>query len=605
VRQSSNPLIAKALPSYRIPPVSSCPNPVPYAGLINLHVPFDRNPRGGNRLVLLEDICTRLLADAELTDQDVPAGGEARRRLINILLTLRQSRPMPPDLHQMLDDLLGGEAAERPLVDIETHRSCPDASPPIAGTALKLWRGDITTLGVDAIVNAANSGLLGCFRPSHPCIDNAIHAAAGPRLREDCSRIIDLQGHPEPTGTAKITRAYYLPSRFVLHTVGPIVANKQVTDEHRESLASCYEACLDLAAAVGVKSLAFCSISTGVFGYPKLEAAELAMGTVRHWVQRHPGALDLVIFNVFSAADEQAYHHAASPCVTITVNTPALGDEVQQIRRWIEEADRVLIGAGGGLSADAGVDYTDEADFAAKFPTLVKRGIRMAYQMIGYSDLPPEAFWGYWLQHVNEVRFGDGRRRVYQHLFNLTRGKDCFVLTSNVDALFARNGFDPARVCSIQGDFAFLQCLTPCSKHLWPSAPVLERLLPEIDSETQALRDPAQAPTCPKCSGQVFFNVRGGDWFVEEPWRRQFGVLREWITSQSNERLLVLDIGSGFNTPSVVRWPMERTAKAIPTSRFVRINRHHPELHVDLGSRALTIGASALEVLDKVVQASG
>jgi NAD-dependent SIR2 family protein deacetylase len=175
-------------------------------------------------------------------------------------------------------------------------------------------------------------------------------------------------------------------------------------------------------------------------------------------------------------------------------------------------------------------------------------------------------------------------------------------LTSNVDALFARNGFDPGRVCSIQGDFAFLQCYTPCSDALWPSEPVLARLLPEIDSATQALRDPALAPVCPRCGGQMFFNVRGGRWFVETPWRRQFELLREWVPAASNERLLVLDIGSGFNTPSVVRWPMERTARAISTAHFVRINRNDPELHVEMGARALTVAGGALEVLEAVAQ---
>jgi NAD-dependent SIR2 family protein deacetylase len=177
--------------------------------------------------------------------------------------------------------------------------------------------------------------------------------------------------------------------------------------------------------------------------------------------------------------------------MTTNVETRAFEREARQIREWVDDGDRVLIGSGAGLSADAGVDYTDEVAFARTFPALVKRGLRAPYQMIGQSGLPVEVFWGYWLTHVDRVRFGHGRRHVYELLFNLVRDKDWFVLTSNVDALFARNGFDEARVCSIQGDFAFLQCYTPCSDQLWPSAPVLERLLPAIDPRTQALRDPA------------------------------------------------------------------------------------------------------------------
>jgi NAD-dependent SIR2 family protein deacetylase len=287
----------------------------------------------------------------------------------------------------------------------------------------------------------------------------------------------------------------------------------------------------------------------------------------------------------------------------MNAHLPALEAEAARIHQWVCEADRILIGAGAGLSADAGVDYTDEVGFARQFPSLVKRGIRAAYQMVGRTNLPPDVFWGYWLRHVQEVRFGDGERRVYQLLFDLVRDKDWHVLTSNVDALFERNGFEANRVCSIQGDFAFMQCLRPCSDEVWPSEPVLERLLPQIEPHTQALSDSRLAPVCPRCGGEVFFNVRGGDWFVETPWRRQFEALRRWLPAASNERLLVVDIGSGFNTPGVVRWPVERVAATVPTARFVRINLYDPDLQMDLGPRALTVKRGALEVLDAVVGA--
>ena len=574
-----------------------------YAGEIDLEIPFDRTPGIPASGLSLDRILEWLLRDSGSGKEEARVGERAQRRLITQLLTSRPARPIPADAQQMLDALFATEAARRATVGPGDVLAAPGDGMVVAGTEVKVWRGDITTLRVDAIVNAANADMLGCFKPFHACIDNAIHSVAGPRLRDDCRRIMEQQGHKEPTGTAKITRGYYLPCRFVLHTVGPIVPDRRPTADHEAALVSCYEACLDLAAVAGVRSLAFCAISTGVFGYPKADAARVATRTVRSWLERNPQALELVSFDVFSGDDEEAYRQAFGTRGTRASSPRPFDRDVRQIRRWIDEADRVLIGAGAGLSADAGVDYTDEADFAAKFPALVKRGLRAAYQMIGNSDLPPEAFWGYWLLHVKDVRFGDGRRRVYQRLFDLVGQRDPFVLTSNVDALFARNGFDAARVCSIQGDFAFLQCLTPCSNQLWPSEPLLERLLPEIDPDTQALRDPALVPTCPKCGGQMFFNVRGGDWFVEEPWRRQFGKLRKWLTAAKNDRLLVLDIGSGFNTPGVVRWPMERTAEAITTSRFVRINRNDPHLDVNLGERALTMATRALHVLEAVADA--
>ena len=166
-----------------------------------------------------------------------------------------------------------------------------------------LWQGDITALAVDAIVNAANSALLGCFSPNHACIDNAIHTFAGVELRLACDEIIRTQGHEEPTGTAKITPGFNLPAKYVLHTVGPIVSGR-LNEQHCELLASCYESCLELAAKHGLNSIAFCCISTGVFGFPQREAAEIAVDTVTAFQKEHP--ID-VIFNVFKEADLRIY----------------------------------------------------------------------------------------------------------------------------------------------------------------------------------------------------------------------------------------------------------------------------------------------------------
>jgi len=271
--------------------------------------------------------------------------------------------------------------------------------------------------------------------------------------------------------------------------------------------------------------------------------------------------------------------------------------QMQQIAQWLTESDRVLIGAGAGLSAAAGIDYTDQVGFAERYPSLVKRGLRAAYQMIGYSELPEAAFWGYWADHVNEVRFSDRRSTVNEELFELVRAKNWFVLTSNVDALFARNGFDPHNVCAIQGDFAFLQCLVPCTTTVWDSAPSVRALVGAIDPATQEVRDSALIPRCPHCGGTVFFNVRGGGWFVEDHLRADFDRLRTWVKEGSAERLLVLDIGSGFNTPSVVRWPMERVADAFPTSRFVRINLHDAEIPDGLANRGMSVQTNAREAI--------
>jgi NAD-dependent SIR2 family protein deacetylase len=283
---------------------------------------------------------------------------------------------------------------------------------------------------------------------------------------------------------------------------------------------------------------------------------------------------------------------------------PAAAGELERVApligRWIQEAERVVIGAGSGLSAAAGLDFGDRADFATRFPALVKRGLKAAYEMIGYTDLSEAAFWGYWAVHVAQMRFADGRNPVYERLRRLLTGKHVFVLTSNVDAMFARNGFDPERVWSIQGDYAFMQCLRPCTPEVWPSEPALQRVLAAIDPETQEVGDPDCIPRCIRCGGDVFLNVRGGRWFVETPYQAQMERWRHWINDESNERLLLLDIGSGFNTPGVIRWPMERMALHLPAARLVRINPQDASVPRELGPRGLSVSAGARETIEAI-----
>lgn len=198
------------------------------------------------------------------------------------------------------NELLQGMIAEAGVTHVD------GIAPASLDARLRLWQGDITTLAADAIVNAANSGLTGCWAPLHYCIDNAIHTFAGVQLRLACAKIIAVQGHPEPTAHAKVTGAYNLPAKHVIHTVGPI-ANGYPTDAHRADLARCYEACLDAAAAEGLHSIAFCCISTGVFGFPRHDAARIAASAVRTWLDAHPDTPMDVVFNVFLDEDRHIY----------------------------------------------------------------------------------------------------------------------------------------------------------------------------------------------------------------------------------------------------------------------------------------------------------
>ena len=231
------------------------------------------------------------------TTEDADELWNAFRGFVN----MRPPIPASDEWLAMQDELLQGMIAEAGISGIG------DTTPAPSDSRLRLWRGDITTIAVDAIVNAANSELLGCWAPNHNCIDNAIHTFAGVQLRAECARIMEAQGHEEPTGAAKITLAYNLPSKYVIHTVGPI-ANGHPTDLHRRQLASCYRSCLDVAAEYDLHSIAFCGISTGVYGFPPEEAAGIAVDTARTWLDE-TGYDMTIVFNVFSSHSEVLYRN--------------------------------------------------------------------------------------------------------------------------------------------------------------------------------------------------------------------------------------------------------------------------------------------------------
>lgn len=228
---------------------------------------------------------------------DIPHDEYNRKRLLRSLFNVRMPKNCSDEFIRVQDEYLRQQTKEKGVTDIDDLQ-------PVDGD-IYLWQGDITTLKCDAIVNAANSQMLGCFSPCHGCIDNAIHTFAGVQLRAACNELMTAQGYEEPTGQAKITPAYNLPSKYVIHTVGPIVGG-HLTENDCELLKSCYLSCLKFAEENGVKSIAFCCISTGVFGFPKEEAAKIAISTVRKY-KAETGSKIKVIFNVFGDSDLRIY----------------------------------------------------------------------------------------------------------------------------------------------------------------------------------------------------------------------------------------------------------------------------------------------------------
>jgi len=235
--------------------------------------------------------------NSEYRGTQIPEEEGEQKRLLRGLMNVRMPGAADEEFLSVQDEYLQEALEERGVVDINTLEPAEEG--------IYLWQGDITRLNADAITNAANDQMCGCFIPCHACIDNCIHTYAGIQLRKRCGDIMRAQGHAEPTGKAKITPAYNLPCKYVLHTVGPIVQGR-LTEEHERLLASCYTSCLELAAKNDLESVAFCCISTGVFMFPNERAAEIAVESVRGFLKKET-SVKKVIFNVFKDSDWEIY----------------------------------------------------------------------------------------------------------------------------------------------------------------------------------------------------------------------------------------------------------------------------------------------------------
>lgn len=242
-------------------------------------------------------ISALLKEQPQYSEIEIPSNEKEQKTLLRSLLNVRMPLPVTDEFLAIQDTYLQEEIRQKGITALS------DLEP--VQKELYLWHGDITSLRCDGIVNAANSQMLGCFYPNHGCIDNAIHTFAGVQLRLACAKLMKQQGHEEETGRAKIMPAYNLPSRYVLHTVGPIIHNR-LTKNDKELLASCYRSCLELAEQNGLKSIAFCCISTGEFNFPNDKAAQIAIETVKDYKKQMHSEIE-VIFNVFKELDYNIY----------------------------------------------------------------------------------------------------------------------------------------------------------------------------------------------------------------------------------------------------------------------------------------------------------
>ena len=246
------------------------------------------------RIFLIQEL---LKENKRYEDMEIPQDFEEQRALLRALMNVRIAKNVDDEFIKVQDEYLQEETKRKGIIDIDDLEPIKDG--------IYLWQGDITTLRCDVIVNAANSGMTGCYVPNHRCIDNCIHSFAGVQLRLECDEIMTKQGYGEPTGQAKITKSYNLPCKYIIHTVGPII-NGKLTSEDCDLLESCYKSCLELAVKNNLESIAFCCISTGEFHFPNDKAAQIAVKTVEEFMKKET-SLKKVIFNVFKDMDKEIY----------------------------------------------------------------------------------------------------------------------------------------------------------------------------------------------------------------------------------------------------------------------------------------------------------
>lgn len=491
-----------------------------------------------------------------------------QQEMIRILLCKRNPTTHIPDaINQEINKYISWQNSNK----LHTSTISLTNNYTFGNTKISLWKGDITTLtDVTAIVNAANLALLGCFQPSHKCIDNVIHTAAGPDLRQACFDL--MQGKHEPTGSATITPGFNLPAKYVIHTVGPIVHNGQVNTEEIKELESCYKSCLEELEKVegDNKSLAFCCISTGIFAFPKELASQVAIRTVNEYFTIHTdSSIKHVIFNVFLEEDERIYQSALEKfpryVTEISLQTPE--PNIDQAKKWLQDADSLIISAGAGLSASEGLDYSSKELFHKEYKPFLKYGINSLYETIGFPWPSHVEFWNFFIYHYINLYKKWPRTTSYQHLLKLSSEyQDSMVLTSNADGFFVKNGFDKERVFTIQGNYANIQCLINCQPDAYRPMEELVNKYPLNSSD--------DIPKCQFCGSEMTMFLRVGDHFnteIVKDQREQYHTFMRALLA-SKKKVVILELGVGLNTPSVLRWPNEEKVEMYPEQfKLIRV----------------------------------
>ena len=481
-----------------------------------------------------------------------------------------------------------------------------------------VWKGDITRLKAGAIVNAANSGMTGCYQPCHNCIDNCIHTYAGVQLRYECAKIMRKQGYEEPTGQAKITPAYNLPCDYVIHTVGPIVQGI-LSGKHKKQLESCYRSCLEIADKNNVDSIAFCCISTGVFMFPNDKAAEIAVKTVKSY-KEETGSRIKVIFNVFKDEDEEIYMKllkkskrkitfesflCGMPAKDYVYQNEDYDTQIKKAAKLLNDADYVLIGAGAGLSTAAGAKYGGrffEENFSEFQEKYGKGQYMQDMYSAGFYPYPDEeSYWGYWSKQALLGGIDLDVTPLHKTLLNALDDKKIFVLSTNADAQFVKAGLSEDKIFCTQGDYFHIQCQRGCHNKIYNAV----KMFKQMNQARKDCKVPSyMVPKCPVCGGAMDMNLRKDSFFVQdEEWYKAEQRFSDFLAEAIDKKLVLFELGVGFNTPMIIKYPFHNLTKLNKSVNYICINLDEEPVPADISEHSLMITGDIAKVLQDILNA--
>lgn len=542
------------------------------------------------------------------SDADIPADKDRQKSLLRSLMNIRMPHEADAQFIKIQDEYLRQANKEKGVV---TLNDIDEVSEDIY-----VWKGDITRLKAGAIVNAANSGMTGCYQPCHNCIDNCIHTYAGVQLRYECAKIMRKQGYEEPTGQAKITPAYNLPCDYVIHTVGPIVQGI-LSGKHENQLESCYRSCLEIADKNNVDSIAFCCISTGVFMFPNDKAAEIAVKTVKSY-KEETGSRIKVIFNVFKDEDEEIYMKllkkskrkitfesflCGMPAKDYVYQNEDYDTQIKKAAKLLNEADYVLVGAGAGMSSAAGAKYGGsffEENFAEFQEKYGKGQYMQDMYSAGFYPYPDEeSYWGYWSKQALLGGIDLDVTPLHKTLLNALDDKKIFVLSTNADAQFVKAGLPEEKIFCTQGDYFHIQCRKGCHNKTYNAV----KMFKQMDQARKDCKVPSyMVPKCPVCGGAMDMNLRKDNYFVQdEEWYKAEQRFSDFLTEATDKKLVLLELGVGFNTPMIIKYPFHNLTKINKSVNYICINLDEEPVPADISEHSLMITGDISAVLQDIL----